>query len=181
MEIKQKSPLYGLMAQFDSPEALLTAAEAARDAGYKKMDSFAPFPVEGLSDATGNTDHIMPWLMLAGGIAGMATGYGLQYWASEVAYPLNIGGRPIHSWPTFIVPTFECTILFSALTGIFGMLAINGLPSLYHPVFNVPEFERASDDGFFLCIESDDKQFDKMGTQQFLQGLNPMKVSEVAR
>lgn len=169
------------MAEFDTPDALLSAAETARDAGYKKLDAFSPYPMEGLSDAAGVTDHIIPWLTLLGGAVGMAIGYGLQYWASEIAYPLNIGGRPIHSWPTFIPPTFECTILFASLTGIFSMIAINGLPMHYHPVFNVPEFERASDDRFFLCIEIEDKKFDRAGTWQFLEGLNPVKVSEVKR
>lgn len=181
MEIKQKSPLYGLVAQFETPEALLTAAESARDKGYKKMDAYAPFPMEGLSDAAGVTDHIIPWLTLAGGLVGMCVGYGLQYWASVIAYPLNIGGRPIHSWPTFIPPTFECTVLFASLTGAFSMLAINGLPHLYHPLFNVPEFERASSDRFFLCIESADKSFDRVETRQFLEALNPMTISEVKR
>jgi hypothetical protein len=169
------------VAEFETPDDLIAASEKARDNGYKKMDAFAPFPVEGLSDAAGVTDHIVPWLTLAGGFFGMAVGYGLQYWAGEIAYPLNIGGRPIHSWPTFIPPTFECTVLFASLTGVISMIAINGLPMLYHPLFNVPEFDRASSDRFFLCIESKDKLFDRTGTRQFLEGLNPLQVSEVAR
>src|SRR6185312_5110531 len=120
-------------------------------------------PLEGLSNAAGITDHIIPWLTLGGGLLGMATGDGLQYWVGELADPLSIAGRPIHSWPTFIDPTFEFTVLFASLIGAIGMLWMNGLPSLYHPVFNVPEFERASIDRFFLCIESADKKFDRQG------------------
>lgn len=176
---KTSPGVYGLMAEFDTPEALLAGARLARDAGYKKMDAYSPMPVEGLSEALGNRDKIMPALMLCGGITGGLSGYFMQWYANTQSYPLNIGGKPFHSWPQFIVPTFEMTILFTALTGVFGMLIINGLPQPYHPVFNVPEFESASQDGFFLCIESRDTKFDLQHTRGFMENLGATRVREV--
>ncbi|HEX8833166.1 MAG TPA: DUF3341 domain-containing protein [Abditibacteriaceae bacterium] len=181
MEIAKESPVYGMMAEFDTPEAMMDACVAAREAGYTKIDGFSPFPVEGLSTALNERDSRVPYLTLFGGIMGFCTGYGMQYITGVVTYPINIGGRPLHSWPTFGPPTFELTVLFACITGIVSMIVLNGLPSLYHPVFNVPGFERASTDRFFLLVESKDAKFDVEGTRQFMQSLNPLSVNEVER
>lgn len=181
METKRQSPLYGFMAEFETPEQLLDAAAAARDAGYKTMDAYAPFPVEGLSEALGFRDKRVPALTLIGGFVGGTGGFTLLWWATTIAYPLNIAGRPLFGWPHFIAITFECTVLCAALTGVISMLVLNGLPMPYHPVFNVPAFARASSDRFFLCIEEKDARFSREETMKFLQGLSPIEVSEVER
>ena len=168
------------MAEFDDPNALVLAAASARDAGYRRMDAFSPFPIEELHAALGSHHSRLPLIVLIGGLVGCAGGFLLQYWASAIAYPLNVGGRPFNSWPAFIPVTFECTILGAALSAVFGMLALNGLPMPYHPVFNVPRFALASRNRFFLCIEAKDKQFDVEATRQFLESLNPREVSTVA-
>lgn len=173
--------LYGLMASFDTADELLHAAEAAYAAGYRKMDGYSSFPVEGLDDALGIRPTRLPYGTLAAGIVGGLTGYGLQYYCNVISYPLNIGGRPLYSWPAYIPVTFELTILFAAFFTVLGMLAANGLPMPYHPVFNAPEFSFASRDKFFLCIESVDKQFDLERTREFLETLHPHQVSEVPR
>ena len=170
---------YGLMASFDSPEALIAAAGQARDSGYKKLDAYSPMPIEGLSDVIDFGRSTLPWLVLFGGITGAIAGYGLQYFTSVIDYPWNVGGRPLHSWPAFIPVTFEVTILFAAFAAVFGMMALNGLPQPYHPVFNAPGFELASRDRFFLCIESEDPQFDTRETRQFLESLQPLEVVDV--
>jgi len=172
--------LYGLMAEFDNPTALVAAANAARLEGYRRMDAYSPIPVEELHDALGFRHTKLPMLILAGGLIGLAAGYGLQYWASVIAYPMNIGGRPLHSWPQFIPVTFETTILGAAIFAVLGMLALNGLPMPYHPVFNAPRFALASRNRFFLCIEARDPKFDREQTQRFLDSLEPRGVSEVA-
>ena len=172
--------LHGLMAEFDNATALVQATEQARLAGYRKMDAYAPIPIEELSEALGLERTRLPKLVLLGGIIGGSSGYALQYWASTMAYPLNIGGRPMHSWPQFIPVTFELTVLGAALSCFFGMWALNKLPQPYHPVFNVPAFARASTDRFFLCIEAEDPRFDREATEAFLKGLHPLGVSEVA-
>jgi hypothetical protein len=172
--------VYGLMAEFDNPSALVAAAEKARLAGYRKMDAYSPIPIEELSEALGMRRTKLPVLVFLGGLFGGIGGYGLEYWSQAIAYPLNVGGRPFHSWPHFIPVTFETTVLGAALTAFFGMWALNRLPQPYHPVFNVPEFARASTDRFFLCIESGDPRFDRNGTWKFLEGLHPVGVSEVA-
>jgi Protein of unknown function (DUF3341) len=172
--------LYGLMAEFDNPTELVAAAHAARRAGYKRMDAYSPIPIEELHEAIGFHHTNLPLIVLIGGILGGLAGYGLQYWASAIEYPLNIGGRPFNSWPAFIPITFELTILGAALSAVFGMLALNGLPMPYHPVFNAPRFALASRNRFFLCIESRDTKFDREETQRFLEGLDPRGVSEVA-
>ncbi len=172
--------LHGLMAEFDNPTALVAATEQARLAGYRKMDAYSPIPIEELSEALGLEKTRLPKLVLLGGILGGSAGYGLQYWASTIAYPLNIGGRPMHSWPQFIPVTFELTVLGAALSCFFGMWALNKLPQPYHPVFNVPAFARASTDRFFLCIEAADPRFDREATETFLMGLHPLGVTEVA-
>jgi hypothetical protein len=171
--------LYGLLAEFDSATAIVDAARRTRQAGFTKIDTFTPFPIHELDAALKLPRTRLPWLVLGGGIAGMATGFALQYWASVIAYPLNIGGRPLASWPAFIVPSYELTILFSALTAVFGMIALNGLPMPYHPVFNVPQFSSASADRFFLSIETKDPKFDLAGTRAFLEGLHPLGVTEI--
>ena len=172
--------LHGLMAEFDNPTALVAATEQARLAGYRKMDAYSPIPIEELSEALGLEKTRLPKLVLLGGILGGSAGYGLQYWASTMAYPLNIGGRPMHSWPQFIPVTFELTVLGAALSCFFGMWALNKLPQPYHPVFNVPAFARASTDRFFLCIEAADPRFDREATETFLMALHPLGVTEVA-
>jgi hypothetical protein len=172
--------LYGLMAEFDTPTALVQATEKARLAGYRRMDAYSPIPIEELSEALGLERTRLPKLVLLGGILGGLGGYSLEYWTQAIAYPLNIGGRPFHSWPQFIPVTFETTVLGAALTAFFGMWAFNKLPQPYHPVFNVPAFARASTDRFFLCIETADPRFDRHETERFLKGLHPLGVTEVA-
>jgi hypothetical protein len=171
---------YGLRAEFDDPNTLVAAAREARAAGYRRMDGYSPFAIEELHEALGVHHTLVPLLVLLGGIAGACSGFGLAYWVSVVAYPINVGGRPFNSWPAFIVPTFELTVLFAAVTAVFGMLALNGLPTVYHPVFNVPRFALATRDRFFLCIEARDPRFDLHGTRQFLEGLGAREVTEVA-
>ncbi|HWR14309.1 MAG TPA: DUF3341 domain-containing protein [Terriglobales bacterium] len=172
-------PVYGLMAEFETPTDILTAATKAYAAGYRKMDAYSPQPVHGLAEAIGFEKNRVALVCLAGGLLGMATAYGLQYWINSIAYPLNIAGRPFHSWPSFIIVTFELTILFGGLAAGIGMLAMNGLPTPYHPVFNVPQFARVSRDKFFLCIESADPSFDMADTRAFLESLGPASVAEV--
>jgi hypothetical protein len=172
---------YGLVAEFESPTALVQAAHRARQAGYRKMDAYSPMPIEELHEALGLPQTRLPYIVLGGGLTGALAGYGLEYWASTIAYPFNIGGRPLHSWPSFIVPAFETTILFSALAAVLGMIVLNGLPMPYHPVFNVKRFAMASRDRFFLCIESQDPRFDPLTTRQFLDSLEPREVSDVER
>jgi hypothetical protein len=167
------------MAEFSEPASLLAAARKVREAGYRKVDAFSPYPMEALSEALGFRDSRLPLLVLMGGVAGLIAGYGLEYWSSVIEYPLNIGGRPFHSGPSFIPPAFETTILFAALTAVLGMLALNGLPEPYHPVFNVPTFALASKDRFFLCIEASDAKFDLDQTWSFMMSLGARVVSEV--
>ena len=172
--------IFGMMVSFDNPNALIEAAGAARKAGYRRIDAYSPYPVEGLSEALELRTTRLPLVVLAGGLLGAAGAYFMQYYASVIDYPLNVGGRPLHSWPAFIPITFELTILVAAVFAVLGMLALNGLPEPYHPVFNVPEFELASRSHFFLTIESDDPQFDLDETRQFLESLGGESVSEIA-
>jgi hypothetical protein len=174
------SDVYGLMAEFHEPADLVEAAERAHVEGYRRLDAYSPYPIEALTEALHMHRSRLPLLVLSGGILGALAGFGLQYWTSVIDYPLNIGGKPLNSWPAFIAPTFETTILFAALTAVLGMLALNGLPEPYHPVFNVPSFAMASRDRFFLCIESADPRFDRDGTRRFLASLPGVTgVSEV--
>jgi len=175
----EQASTYGLVAEFESPTALVEAANRAREAGYRKMDAYSPFPIEELHRALGLRDTKLPWIVLGGGLTGALAGYGLQYWASTIAYPINVGGRPLHSWPSFIVPTFETTILFAAGAAVLGMILLNGLPMPYHPIFNSRRFAMASRDRFFLCIESKDPRFDQTTTRRFLESLGPREVSDV--
>jgi Protein of unknown function (DUF3341) len=172
--------LFGLMAEFETPDGLVAATEKARLAGYRQMDAYSPIPIEELSEALGLNRTRLPKLVFLGGVLGGLGGYGLEYWTQAIAYPMNIGGRPFHSWPHFIPVTFETTVLGAALTAFIGMWALNKLPQPYHPVFNVPAFARASTDRFFLCIEAADPRFDLDATRRFLEGLHPVGVSEVA-
>ena len=168
--------LYGLLAEFETPQALMDAVHAVRRAGYTDTDAFSPYPIHGLAEALGFKDRRISTLVLLGGIAGALAGYGLQYWTSVFAYPLNIGGRPLHSWVSFIPPTFETTILFAAFTAGISMVALNGLPRPHHPVFNAERFDRASQDRFFLVIEATDAKFQLDDTQAFLASLGASSV-----
>ncbi|MGA9565121.1 MAG: DUF3341 domain-containing protein [Candidatus Korobacteraceae bacterium] len=171
--------IYGLMAEFETPTELVHACKAAYSEGYREMDAYSPFPIEEASEAIGFHKSAVPLITLTGGILGGLSGFGLQYWINVIAYPLNIGGKPYDSWPAFIVPTFEMTILFAGLVGMFGMFALNGLPQPYHPVFNVDAFSKVTRNRFFLCVEATDPKFDLTGTQQFMERLKPLSISEV--
>lgn len=176
----RKHPLYGLLAEFEHTEELLEAARRAHDAGYRRLDAFTPFPVEGLAEAVGFHDTRVPLIVFIGGLIGCCGGFFLQYYANVIGYPLNIGGRPYYSWPSFIPITFEMTILCAALSAVLGMLALNGLPTPYHPVFNVPRFELATRNRFFLVIKARDPMFDAEKTRRFLFELKAREVSEIA-
>src|SRR5271169_3046088 len=172
-------PTYGLMAEFSSPSTLVEAAQRTHEAGYKKIDAYSPFPIEHLADAIGFHKNSVPLVVLIGGMVGGITGYLMQYWMMAVNYPINVGGKPLNSWPAFIIITFEMTILFGGVSAVLGMLALNGLPMPYHPVFNVPRFSSASKDRFFLIVFSSDKKYDPAGTRKFLEAMSPRSVSEV--
>ena len=170
---------YGLMAEFDNPTDAVAAARRVHEEGYRRVDAFSPYPVEELSEAIGVHKTYMPHIVLAGGLLGGALGYLMQYYLLVVSYPLNVGGKPLHSWPAFIPITFECTVLGAALFAVFGMLAMNGLPEPYHPVFNAPNFALASRDRFFVLVESADPKFDRERTGELLRSLNPREVTDV--
>ena len=171
--------IYGLIAEFNTATDLVHAAETAYAAGYRKMDAYSPFPIEEAGEAIGFHKTRVPLVVLLGGLLGGLSGFGLQYWINVIAYPLNIGGKPYQSWPAFIVPTFELTILFAGLCGVFGMFALNGLPMPYHPLFNSDRFAMVTRDKFFLCVEAADPHFDMDGTWRFMESLRPVSVSEV--
>ena len=176
----EKDPLlYGVLAEFDGEHELLEAGRRAYQHGYRHMDAYSPMPIQGMSAVIGFPKTRLPLVVLIGGLAGCFGGFLMQYWISVIDYPLNIGGRPLNSWPAFIPVTFEMTILLGGLCAVVGMILLNGLPRPYHPVFNVPEFVRASRDGYFLCIEADDPKFDRKTTHDFLKSLNPIGVHEV--
>ncbi|MEW6733376.1 MAG: DUF3341 domain-containing protein [Acidobacteriota bacterium] len=177
---RTRPPIYGLMAEFNQLQELVNATRRAYAEGYRKMDAYTPFPVEELSEALGFHHNRLPIIVLIGGILGGIGGYLLQYYVSVIDYPIIIGGRPMHSWPSFIPITFETTVLLAALFAVLGMLALNGLPMPYHPVFNVDRFVLATRDRFFLCIEATDPKFDRTATAEFLNSLQPREVSEVA-
>lgn len=171
--------LHGFMAEFEEHEELLEAARHAYAAGYRRMDAYAPFPVEGLAEALGHHYSLVPLITLLGGMAGGLGGYFMEWYSMARLYPLNVGGRPHNSWPNFIPVTFELTVLIASLSAFVAMLVLNRLPQLHHPVFNVPEFRRASIDRFFLCIEAEDPDFDRQATWRFLEQQKPIKLSEV--
>jgi hypothetical protein len=173
-------PIYGLIAEFENPTELVNAARAAREHGYRRLDAYSPFPIEELNDALHLHHNKLPLLVLLGGIVGGTLGYLLQYYVTVIYFPINIAGRPLHSWPSYIVITFEMTILFAALSAVLGLLGLCGLPMPYHPVFNVPRFALASRNRFFLCVQARDPLFDREKTSAFLETLEPREVSEVA-
>jgi len=171
--------MYGVMAEFDTAEQLLAAGRRARAAGYRRMDAYAPFPIDGLGEALGFRSNAIPLIGLSGGVVGGLTGYIMQVWIHTSALPINVGGRPLLSWPSFVPVTFELAVLFSALSILGGLFILNGHPEPYHPVFNVAGFARATRDRFFLCIQSDDPRFDEHATRAFLYGLGAREVSDV--
>ena len=175
----KQTPIYGLMAEFDTPVEIVHAARRTSEAGYKKIDAYSPFPIEELAEAIGFHHNGVPLVTLIGGLLGGLAAYLLQWWIATISYPVNIGGRPLQSWPSFIVVTFEMTILFAGIFSVFGMLALNGLPMPYHPVFNVPRFAFATKDRFFLIIFSSDAKYDSAATRAFLESLGPVSISEV--
>jgi hypothetical protein len=175
----KRQAIYGLMAEFENPEELLSAARRAHEAGYRALDTFSPFPIEAMADAVGFHSTHVPLLCLIGGLIGCFGGFFLQYWPNVIGYPLDIGGKPFNSWPSFIAITFELTILCAGLATVFGMLVLNGLPTPYHPVFNVPRFELATRNRFFLCIKARDPKFDMQKTREFLASLKAKEVAEI--
>ena len=170
---------YGLMAEFDSPKGLVAACTAARQAGYSELDAYTPYPIEAVWEALGHHTSRLPLLVLLGGIVGGIGSFVFQWWASAVAYPINVGGRPLFSWVAFLIPSFEMTILFAAFAAVLGMFILNGLPMPYHPVFNVERFAQASRDRYFLLVGATDPRFDRVGTGRFLAGLEAVEVTEV--
>jgi hypothetical protein len=171
--------IYGLLAEFDTAEAVVEAAHRTYAAGYRMIDAYSPFPIEELSEAIGFHKNGVAPIALLGGILGGTGAYLLQWWINTISYPVNIGGRPYHSWPSFIIVTFEMTILFGGLSAVFGMLAMNGLPQPYHPLFNVDRFSAVTRDRFFVAIFASDAKYDLVETKQFLQTLHPHSISEV--
>jgi hypothetical protein len=176
----EEQALFGLMAEFEEHEQLLEAARRAYADGYRSMDAYSPFPIEGLAEALGHEHTMVPLFTLAGGVLGGLGGYFMEWYSMARLYPLNVGGRPLNSWPNFIPVTFELTVLMASVSAFLSVFLLNRLPQPHHPVFNVPEFERASSDRFFLCIEADDPKFSVEGTRKFLESLKPCKVTEVA-
>lgn len=179
MNVAPRPEHYGVIAEFTQADALISAAERAHEAGYRRMDGFSPVPLHGLSEALGQPYTKLPWVVFAFGIIGGCSAYALQYWTSVIDYPLNIGGRPLHSWPSFIPVTFEVIVLFAAFAAVIGLFFSSRLPRPHHALFNVDGFERATEDRFFLLIEAKDEKFDLDSTRAFLEGLGPDRVTEV--
>lgn len=174
-----RGDLFGVLAEFDGPDELVAASRRVHEAGYKRFESYSPFPIHGLAEAMGFAKTRLPMIVLMGGITGAIAGYALPYWVSAIEYPLNVGGRPYNSWPSFIPVIFEMTVLFAALAAVLGMLALNRLPRPHHPLFALEKFTSASRDGFFLCILKSDPQFDEEGTREFIKGLEPKEMMDV--
>jgi len=177
---EQTDTVYGVIARFGDTDSLLAAAHKVREAGYTKTDAFTPMPVHGVFEALGGKRTILAWMVFCGGLFGCLAGFFMQYAINVHVYPLNVGGRPFNSWPSFIPVTFECTILGAALTSVFGMFGLNKLPMPYHPIFNHDNFDRASQDKFFLIVEAADEKFDEQEVNSFLQSLNAENVESVA-
>jgi hypothetical protein len=173
------TPVYGLIAEFRDDQSLVEAAARATAEGYCNVDAYAPFSVPGLADALGFRKDRVALITLLGGIVGGIGIYFLQWYSAVIDYPINSGGRPLHSWPAFIPATFECTMLGAALAAFFGLLILNGLPKLHHPIFNAADFDLATRNRFFLCVESADPRFERSATRRFLEALDPLRVSEV--
>lgn len=177
--MRKKPELFGVMAEFRTPQDLLHGIEKARSSGYTRMDAYTPYPIEKVIDALGFHHTKVPLVTLIGAMAGMSGVFGLAYWVSVIEYPLNIGGRPFFSWPAFVPVTFEGAVLIGGLSAAIGMIVLNGLPSPYHPVFNVPRFKAASRDGYFLCVEATDPRFDADAVRQVLESAHPVEVNDV--
>ena len=177
--MRKNHTLHGLLAEFETSEAILHAAKKVRSEGYKNLDAYTPIPVHGLAEVIDFKDTSIQWTMFLCGVLGAIVGFVLQWWVNVSAYPINIGGRPLLSWPAFIPVTFECTILFSGLGGVIGVITFNGLPRLHHPIFNSSRIELATQDRFFLCIEATDPKFELETTRKFLEGLNPFTVEDI--
>ncbi len=172
--------IYGLLAEFNTPTELVEATEAARHAGYRRMECYTPYPVEEAAEALDFHKNYVPLICLLGGIMGLTTAFLMETWINTMAYPLNIAGRPLMSWPAFVIPAYEWTILFAGLSAGFGMIAMNGLPQTYHPLFNAANFRNgATTDKFFLCIEAFDPMFSTGGTRAFLEQFPAVSVVEV--
>ncbi len=178
-ENAQTAGIYGLMAEFETPEALLAAAQRTYSEGYRQVDAFSPIPVEGLAAAIGMRRTWVSQIVFIFGMLGALGGFALCYWMSVIAYPINVGGRPMNSWPAYIPITFECAILAGSLSAVIGMFALNKLPMPYHSVFNAPRFHLASRDRFFLCIEAHDPKFHADSTRAFLSRLGANEVVDV--
>jgi hypothetical protein len=177
---EHRSQIFGVLGEFETPKQLIRAAAKTRDAGYREINAYTPFPVEGLSEALGLKKSAVPLLTLIGGLLGGLTGFGFQYWSAVISYPINVGGRSLNSWPAFIPVTFELTVLGASLFAVFGMLALNKLPEPYHPLFNVERFrQHASNDRFFLCIEASDPKFSAADAARFLKDLDAQNITEV--
>jgi hypothetical protein len=175
----EPAPLYGVMAEFANPSDLVAAARAVYAAGYRRVNGYSPFPIEELWEAIGFHRTGLPLIVLIGGILGGTGGFLMQYYLAVINYPINVGGKPLNSWPAFIPITFECTILLAALSAVFGMLALNKLPQPYHPVFNAPNFALATRDSFFLVIEASDRKYRHDEVVTLLRSLNPKDVTDV--
>jgi hypothetical protein len=178
--MRPRTPIHGVMAEFATADELLAAVRRARAEGYRDVEAYTPYPVEGLATELGERRTKVPFIVLVAGLVGAGVGFLMQYWSIGVNYPMDVGGRPTpNSWPVYIPITFEVMVLVASFAALFSMLFLSGLPKLYRPVFNVPRFALASQERFFLCVEATDPRFDREGTRQFLTGLNPAEVVEV--
>jgi hypothetical protein len=171
--MKPTTAIHGLMVEFLTAKEVLQATRRSREAGYRQMDAYTPYPVEGLAVELGMRKTRIPFVVLMGGLVGVCVGFFMQYYSMAVRFPLNVGGRPTNSWPAFLPIAFEVLILVAAFSAFLGMMFLNGLPRPHHPVFNVPQFARSSQDRFFLCIEATDPRFDRQATAEFLATLHP--------